>query len=437
MPYLLNILYALVLLALSPWIIFRALTTGRYRRGLSQKLFGLKQISMPTSNPVIWFHGVSVGEINLLKTVVKAFRQRHPELQCVVSTTTETGYAEATKQFADLPVFFWPLDFSFAVKRTLKTVQPRLVVLAENELWPNFLWAASKRRVPVIVINGRMSPRSAARYRKLAWLARPLMLARISRFAMQTESYAQSLLSLGVSPERVSVPGSVKYDGVLGDRRNVQTNKLGELLGLTGSERVWVAGSTHAPEEEIVLDVFGRLRSKHPELKLILVPRSADRFDEVARLIEKSGLSFVRKSRLFSAQVERPAVILIDTIGDLNAAWGLADVGFTGGSLDGKRGGQSMIEPAGLGVPVVFGPHTWNFRDAVSRLLEVEGAIRINTPQEVENQLQRLLDDPSARERMGTAARQMVIGQQGATQRTLDVIDEVLGQEVVGERKAA
>jgi 3-deoxy-D-manno-octulosonic-acid transferase len=156
----------------------------------------------------------------------------------------------------------------------------------------------------------------------------------------------------------------------------------------------------------------------------------------VARLIEKSDLSFIRKSCVTSAVEGSPAVILIDTIGDLNAAWGLADVGFTGGSLDGKRGGQSMIEPAGLGVPVVFGPHTWNFRDAVSRLLEVQGAIRINTPEEMVKELGRLLDDQVARERMGAAARQMVLSQQGATQRTLDVIDEVLGPKP-SERRAA
>jgi 3-deoxy-D-manno-octulosonic-acid transferase len=437
MAYLLNTLYALVLVMLFPWLAIRAFMTGRYRRGLSQKLLGLGHAPIDSGKNVVWFHGVSVGEIYLLATVVRAFRQRRPDWQCVISTTTETGMAEAKKAFADLPVIFWPFDFSWAVHRSLKAVRPKLVVLAESELWPNFLKAAAKRNVSVMVINGRMSPRSAERYRKLAWLARPLMFSRIARFAMQSEGYAQSLLDLGVSPETTIVTGSVKYDGVVADRQSPQAKKLAALLGFAAGDLVWVAGSTHAPEEEIVLDVFRRLKVKHPELRLVLVPRSPDRFDEVARLIDRRAFSFVRKSRLVSPPGDRPAVILIDTLGDLSAAWALADVGFTGGSLDGKRGGQSMIEPAGLGVPVVFGPHTWNFRDAALRLIEVNAAIRVAGDKAMERELLRLLDDAALRERMGTAARAMVAAQHGATERTLDAIDDVLKIDLPVRRKAA
>ncbi|MCE9534434.1 MAG: 3-deoxy-D-manno-octulosonic acid transferase [Planctomycetes bacterium] len=437
MPYLLNTLYAIVLAILFPWLAFRSLMTGRYRRGVASKLFGTTSLTLSSAKPTIWFHGVSVGEVNLLVTVIKAFRSRHPDWQTVVSTTTETGMAEAAKRFADLTVIFWPFDFSWAVKRTLKAVAPKLVVLAESEMWPNFLRAAEKRDIPVMIINGRLSPKSARRYGKLSWLAMPLMFARISKFAMQTESYAAALRGLGVPAERIIVPGSVKYDGVLGERDNPQTRKLAEQLGLEKMDRVWVAGSTHAPEEEIVLDVFARLRVKHPDLRLILVPRSPDRFDEVARLIEKRSLSFARRSKLTAPPKDRPSVILIDTIGDLNAAWGLADIGFTGGSLDGHRGGQSMIEPAGLGVPVVFGPFVWNFRDAVQRLLDVQGAVKIGTPEEMEPALLHLLDNDTLRRQMGEAARLLVLAQQGATERTLDVVDEMLGIERDGQKRRA
>lgn len=425
MPYFFNLIYGLVLLLLLPWLLFRAATTGRYRRGLKQKLLGSVS-SLSGDKPVIWFHGVSVGEINLLVTVVKAFRQRHPDWHCVISTTTETGMAEARKRFADLTVIFYPFDFSWAVKRTLKALRPRLVVLAESELWPNFLRIAAGRSIPVVVINGRMSPRSARRYRKIAWLARRLFFAHVSRFAMQSEGYAQSLRDLGIPAEKITVTGSVKYDGVLGERDNPQTKKLGEQLGMTANDLIWVSGSTHAPEEEIVLDVFAKLRNKHAALRLILVPRSADRFDEVARLVERTNLSFVRKSKLTRLPHDRPSVILIDTIGDLNAAWGLAHIGFTGGSLDGRRGGQSMIEPAGLGVPVVFGPHVWNFRDASTRLIEIGGAVKIASAEEMERELLRVLGDPALRQRMGNAARALVLEQQGATKRTLDVLDQVV-----------
>lgn len=427
MSYLFNALYALALTVLAPWLAVRAFMTRRYRSGLGQKLLGIGRIPLPPGKPVVWFHGVSVGEVVLLATVVRAFQKRHPDWQCVVSATTETGMAEARKRFADLPVIFWPFDFSWAVKRTLDALAPKLVVLAESELWPNFLRAAMWRGVPVVVINGRMSPRSARRYGKLAWLARPLMFSRVDRFAMQSEAYALALRGLGVPALKVAVTGSVKYDGVLGDRHNPKTRELAAALGLTAADRVFVAGSTHAPEEEIVLDVFRRLKVRHPELRLVLVPRSPDRFDEVARLIDRQAFSFARRSRLTMPPADRPAVLLLDTIGELNAAWGLADIGFTGGSFDGRRGGQSMIEPAGLGVPVVFGPHVWNFRDAAQRLIDVGGAVRIETPKQMEIELLRMLDDAQHRSRMGRAARDMVIAQQGATGRTLDVLDEVAG----------
>lgn len=436
MPYLCNLIYGLALLLLSPWLVFRAITTNRYRRGLKQKLLGSSPV-IPSGKPVIWFHGVSVGEINLLVTVVKAFRQRHPDWHCVVSTTTETGMAEALKRFAELTVIFYPFDFSWAVKRTLRAVQPKLIVLAESELWPNFLRIAAGRAIPIIVINGRMSPRSANRYGKITWFARRLLFRHLSRFAMQSDGYAQALRDLGVPAGKIAVTGSVKYDGVLGDRDNPQTRALAEKLGISADDRIWVAGSTHAPEEEIVLSIFAHLRIAHPTLRLVLVPRSADRFDEVAGLIARSGLSFVRKSKLTLPPTNSPAVILIDTIGDLNAAWGLADVGFTGGSLDGRRGGQSMIEPAGLGVPVVFGPHVWNFRDAAARLIEVGGAIKITSAEEMERELTRILSYDDIRQEMGESARAMVLAQQGATLRTLDEMDRLLVAERSGVRKAA
>lgn len=435
MPYFLNLIYGLVLLLLLPWLVFRSLSTGRYRRGLKQKLFG-SMPAIPVDKPVVWFHGVSVGEINLLVTVIKAFRLRHPDWHCIVSTTTETGMAEAQKRFTDLNVIYYPFDFSWAVKRTLNALRPRLIVLAESELWPNFLRIAAGRKIPIVVINGRMSPRSARRYRKIAWLARQLFFRHVARFAMQSDGYAHALRNLAIASGKIIVTGSVKYDGVLGERNNPETRRLRVQLGIALNDLIWVAGSTHAPEEEVVLDVFAKLRAKQPNLRLILVPRSADRFDEVAGLIERTGLSFVRKSKLTATPQNRPAVILIDTIGDLNAAWGLADVGFTGGSLDGRRGGQSMIEPAGLGVPVVFGPHVWNFRDAAARLIEVGGAIKIASAGEMQLELERILSDRNLRTRMGDAARAMVLAQQGATERTLDVLDELIGANAARPRAA-
>lgn len=425
----LNFVYGLAILVLSPWLIFRSIRTGRYRRNSSAKLFGLTQLHPSLTNPIAWFHGVSVGEVHLLRQVVRVFRDRHPDWQVVVSSTTDTGLAEARKHFADLPVIPYPFDFSWAVRRTVRAVHPRLIVLAESELWPNFLRAADRAGVPVVVVNGRMSPRSMTRFGRVAKLARRLLFDRVAVFAMQSESYAANLKALGVDPARVRVTGSVKYDGDFGTKDAAKTRDLGVLLSTGPHDLVWVAGSTHDPEERIALAVFSRLKPQCPALKLILVPRAPERFDEVAGLVESAGLTCVRRSRVIAGtSIDPTAVLLIDTLGELGAAWGLATVGFTGGSLNDKRGGQSMIEPAGLGVPVLFGPHTWNFKDAVAGLLEAGGALRVTDEPELERELGRLLSDAALRARIGEAARAFVRSQQGATGRTLDLLDEVIAR---------
>lgn len=409
---------------LSPYLILRSLRTGRYRQNLRQKFWGWNQSIPKSSTKRIWLHGVSVGEIHLLRILVKALRQELPEVQLVISSTTDTGLAEAKKIFVDHTVIVFPLDFTWSVRNTLRHIQPDLIVLAESELWPNFLQMASQKNIPVIVVNGRMSPRSARRYQKVARLARSILFHHVSRFAMQSSTYAQGLSSLGVSAEKIIVTGNIKYDGVSLDRNNPKTQKLQQELGLDDSHLIWVAGSTHAPEEEICLEVFTRLKIVFPQLKLILVPRSQDRFDEVAGIIEQVGLSYARRSR---SQSSRSDVILIDTIGELSAVWGLATVGFTGGSLNQTRGGQSMIEPAGYGVPVVFGPYTFNFKDAVAGLLEVNGAQVIHNADEMETVLKEWLSDIAIRTRIGENAKKFVVAQQGATSKTVREIRNLLG----------
>ncbi|MDY3551042.1 3-deoxy-D-manno-octulosonic acid transferase [Gemmata sp. JC717] len=429
---LLDLVYLLALLALSPWLLWRAARTGRYRQNLAAKLFGRVRITNLTRKPVAWFHAVSVGEVNLLGTLVPAFRKRHPDWHIVISSTTDTGLAEAKRRFADLDVIAWPFDFTWAVAAALGAVKPSLVVLAESELWPNFLAAARQQNVPVVVVNARMSPRSFRRLKRVAGLARQLLFRHVTRFAVQEADYTDRLRQLGVPGTKLVTTGSIKYDGALRTRSTPETERLRGLLGLVGPDPsggaplVLLAGSTHAPEEAIVLDVFARLRTRFQHVKLLLVPRHPDRFEEVVRLVEASQLPFVRRSTVSTPLAEAPAVVLLDTVGELGAAWGLADVGFTGGSLDGVRGGQSMIEPAGYGVPCVFGPHVWNFRDAAKRLVEAGGAVMVPDANALEAELMKFLTDPDLRARMGRSARELVQRQQGATFRTLDVINSVI-----------
>lgn len=430
MPYLINAIYLSALVAFSPWLLYRFLTTSRYRRGLLAKLLG-HALLRDGDAPCVWFHGVSVGEIHLLRPLVARFRQRHPDWECVISTTTDTGFDEACKRFPDLPVFFWPFDFSWAVHRALRWVNPSLIVLAEGELWPNFLAAAKHRGVPVVVVNGRMSPRSFQRWNHL--FVPPLrrlvrrVLHSVTLWGVQTEEYAACFRDLGVKPDRIHVTGSVKYDGVESDRSNPRTQELRHLFAVEPADLVWVAGSTQDPEERIVLDIFRRLRSHLPHLRLFLVPRQKDRFDRVAELLRESHVPFVHRSALQEPGQDRSAIVLVDSMGELSAVWGLADVAFVGGSLDGRRGGQNMIEPAAYGAAVVFGPHVWNFRDTARRLTEAKAAVQIEDAAALHGAVRRLLTDAAERSRLGQAARRLVLSQFGATERTLDLIDGLLG----------
>lgn len=411
--------YLFVLSLLSPWLLYRALRTRRYRRGLHEKLLGLRKSPIADA---VWFHGVSVGEIHLLRQVVAAFRRRYPHLPCVLSTTTDTGYDEARRWFPDLFVFHYPFDFSWAVRRSLRVVAPRLIVLAESELWPNFLMAARRQGVPVALINGRMSPRSLKRYRWLKPLSRCLF-AQLDLLLMQTEHYARAVRILGVDADRVAVTGNIKFDGVLTDRRNPRTNHLRRLLHVQEDEFVWIAGSTQAPEEEIVLRIWRKLRIDYPKSRLFLVPRHQERFEEVAQLLGRMGVTFARRSR--GEDLHRP-VVLMDSMGELGALWGLADVAFVGGSLDGRRGGQNMIEPAAYGAVVVFGPYVWNFADTAARLIDARAACQIADAGQLETLMRLLMEDAEERHRFGVNARDFVRQQQGATEQTVTMLARLL-----------
>ena len=422
LPYLLNLIYLAAWLVLAPWLLLRK----KPMRGLKAKWLGLvAEPRFDGAKPVVWFHGVSVGEIHLLRQVVARFRQRFPDWQCVVSTTTNTGYDEACKHFADLAVIHWPFDFSWGVNRALRTIKPTLVVLSEGEMWPNFVWAAKRQGVKLALINGRMSPRSAKRFQRFRWLLAGVF-ARLDWIGAQNDEYRRHYESLGAV--HVVTTGNIKYDGVNVERGNARTQAMRTLLGISSDALVWVAGSTQDPEESIALDIYRRTKTQHPTLRLILVPRHPERFADVARLLERSGLPFVRRTALRDgAAIPADAIILVDTIGELSAIWGLADLAFVGGSLDGKRGGQNMIEPSAYGAAVLFGPHTWNFKQTVADLLACGAAVQVQDAVALEEAVVRLLYDASMRQRLGSAARAFVLSQQGATERTLDELQELMG----------
>lgn len=432
MAIVMDAIYVLILLILSPYLLYKSCTTGKYRRGLWSKLTGsIHSCDLPlpihpdAPQPVAWFHGVSVGEIHLLSQVVQAFRQQHPDWICAISTTTDTGFEEAKKRFPGMSVFFWPLDFSWAVRRALASVRPTLVVLAEGEMWPNFLRQAKRQGVKVAVINGRMSPRSFRRHCRFRGVATQ-RLQNVDLLAVQTPAYAACFRALGVQQECVAVTGSVKYDGVTMDRQNARTKDMARLFGIGKNDLVFVAGSTQDPEEDIALSAWEKCRADYPTLRLILVPRQRERFEAVATFLTDRNKPFVRRSELKESLKETDKIILVDTIGELGAIWGLAQIAFVGGSLDGRRGGQNMIEPAAYGAAVVFGPHVWNFRETATRLLEAKAAIQVTDAAELKHVVGNLLADPAERAHLGTRAQELVKNQQGATARTIACLDTLI-----------
>ena len=425
MRWLLNTVYLLLLTVLSPFIAWRIVRHGRYRRGIAEKLLG----RLPQSNDerdVVWFHAVSVGEVIQLQKVVDEFRRQTADrFRVLVSTSTDTGFELALKRFPDCQVTWFPLDFSWSVGRALRSVRPQMVVLMELELWPNFLAECQRQQIPVSVINARMSERSHRGYLRIRSLMTPLF-GRLALVAAQSQSNADRLLALGVSHDQLHVTGSIKFDGVATDHSNPATEGLRKMFSLSQGETVFMAGSTQEPEERLALQAWLECRRKYPLLRLILVPRHRERFDDVAKLVRDAGVGVVRRSLLETSKcLTSDAVILLDTIGELSACWGLADIAFVGGSF-GNRGGQNMIEPAAFGAAVCFGPNTWNFRDVVQTFKEANACVQLDSPEELRATVARLLGDPTERQSLGDAARNAVKSNSGATARTAMLLTEIL-----------
>ena len=440
MRWLLNAVYMLLLVSISPVITWRMLRHGRYRQGLAEKLLGRVDFRAD-GRPVVWFHAVSVGEVIQLQKVVDEFRRRtQDEFQIVISTSTDTGWELVQKRFADCQKTWFPLDFSWAVNQAIRRIRPAQIVLMELELWPNFLAECHRLDVPVSIVNARMSERSHRGYCRIRFLLKPLF-TRLALVAAQSQTYADRLISLGATEQRTVVTGSIKFDGVETSRTNSKTENLRRIFGFKSGETVFVAGSTQGPEEQLALETWLQLRRKHSQLRLILVPRHRERFDEVAGLVTSRNLPLLRRSSAQDssqqhAETDNKPVILLDTIGELSACWGLADVAFVGGSF-GNRGGQNMMEPSAYGACVLFGPNTWNFRDIVERFREAEGCVQLQSSRQLTSTVDELLNDPARRHQLGRNAQKAVLQQQGATARTAELLHEVLLPVTIPLRRVA
>jgi 3-deoxy-D-manno-octulosonic-acid transferase len=429
MPYLLDLVYLVLLIAASPWLIYRAWRTGRYREGWAEKVMG-RAPRRVSRRPCIWFHAVSVGEVMLLRPLVANLARRRPDWNVVISTTTTTGLSVARRTFPDLVTFYAPLDFSWAVRRAVARVRPTVLALVELELWPNLVRAAKQNGARVAIVNGRLSSRSHRGYRKLR-VPLSATLLRLDAVAVQSDEYAERFRDLGIPAPRVRVTGSVKYDGLEADRDNPRTLQLRRELRLEPSDLVFVAGSTMEGEEAAAWSAYEAARKEHPTLRLIVVPRHPERSEKIAAWLRERGATVVRRSHgeVPAGLMGSPPVILIDTVGELGAVWGLADVAFVGGSLFPGRNGQNMMEPAAYGASVLFGPYTNNFREAVEGLLGRGAARRVANAIELAEALRDDLDDPEAASLRGAAARAFVLAQNGASERTIAELEGLVGVE--------
>lgn len=425
MPFLFNVLYLLLLLFVSPFVLWRYWRHGRYRRGLRNKIFGPNRSTI--SPCTVWLHAVSVGEVQVLRPMIERLELERPDLRLAISTSTDSGFDLARKLFPKHQVFFAPIDFSWAIRRTFQTLQPELIILAELELWPNWLLQAEKLGCPVAIVNGRLSESSFRGYSRISFLASPC-LKTIDWVGAQSETVATRFERLGVQRDRIAITGNVKFDGATGNRSDPEVISRKELLGLNSEHKVLLAGSTQSPEESLVLNTFVELADRYPNLNLILVPRHVERFEEVAKMIEATGFAWARRS---ACQTEAPPhwrIFLGDSVGELRWWWGLADIGFVGGSF-GDRGGQNMIEPCAYGVATCFGPNTRNFVDIVQLLCEEKACEQLHTAEELKPWVERMLHDSSKRETMSIQAAKACQKHRGATQRSWENLARFLPEK--------
>lgn len=419
---------ALAMLVSLPYWLYQILRHGKYHSGFSERmgkvparLVASETARSSSSKRVIWIHAVSLGEVVAVGGLVEKMRQAFPQYRVVVSTTTDTGQQLARKRFGADNVFYFPIDFAFAIRSYLQALQPELVVLAETEFWPNFLRLAHASGARVAVVNARISDRSWPRYRRFRWALRR-MLVHVNLFLAQTDEDSRRLQSIGADAGRVQVTGNLKFDVSL-PAPPPFVESLRRTLAAEGAGPVLVCGSTVEGEEPPLLKAFENLRVAHPRAVMILAPRHPERFDDVAILLRQLGMPSHRRTR-WTGEPLAGGVLLVDSIGELAALYALADVAFVGGSLV-PRGGHNIIEPAQHGVAIVTGNHTENFRDIVA-LFQSRDAVRIANLAELPLTLMHLLADDAERRALGRRALETMRSQMGATARTLEGLQTLL-----------
>ena len=417
-----RLLYTLLIYFCLPLILLRLLWRGSrapaYRRRWGER-FGFVA-SLAEARPVIWVHAVSVGETIAAAPMIRRLQQQYPESTLLVTTMTPTGSEQVKKIFGDsVEHCYAPYDLPDAISRFLSRTHPALLVIMETELWPNLIHACHRRAIPVVLANARLSAKSAAGYAKVGRLARPMLL-KLNTVAAQTKADGERFTQLGVGPEALEVTGNIKFDLQLDESLRDKAAGLKKYWQGADGRPVWLVASTHRGEDEIILDAFTQILEQRPEVLLVLVPRHPERFDEVATLCSEAGYRLQRRSEdqagEMSALDNSVQIVLGDTMGELLSFCGASDLSFVGGSLI-ELGGHNLIEPAAWGVPVLSGPHLFNFSE-VSRLLSEAGGLAVcSSAAELAEQVVALLADAELHRQMSGAALAVTEANRGALDR--------------------
>ncbi|MHC4248457.1 MAG: 3-deoxy-D-manno-octulosonic acid transferase [Planctomycetota bacterium] len=421
-PIAYDALYVGALGVMAPSLLYK-MARGKYRQGWRDKLgFVPDRLEAPR----IWIHAVSVGEAVVARVLADGLGEALPDHEIVVSTVTPTGQAVARKRFGEDRCFYLPLDFSGPARRAIRRTKPDVIVLMELEVWPNLIAAAAREGVPVVVANGRISDRAFPKYLRLKRLVRRSM-RRIAAVGAQTEAWAARFRALGVAPERVTVTGSLKFDGVKTGPDPGSLAWARDALRIGEGERVLLGGSTHRTEELALARAWRGVPSDE-RWRLVVCPRHPERVAGVEAELAREGFETVRRTRLRDdsrAEVRPDAIVIVDTVGELGRLYHAADLVFVGGSLI-PHGGQNPMEPAGLGKAVVFGPHMFNFEEPVAALLDERGAVRVGSADELAPAVAALAGDAGERGRLGEAGRRAIESRKGATGRTVGLIRKAL-----------
>lgn len=419
-----RLLYSTLLYGLAPllplYLLWRGLRQPAYRQRWGER-FGLVPRAIPRG--AIWVHGASMGEVQAAAPFLRELLHRYPDVPLLMTTMTPTGATQLEKLFGDrIHHCYLPFDLPHAVGLFLRRLQPRLALVVEMEFWPNLFHGIRARGIPLLVINARLSARSAAGYARFRGLMEPVLRCP-TRIAAQSRDDARRLLELGAPDERLVVAGSLKFDQSLPASTREQGESLRQHLG--ANRPIWIAASTREGEDEQVLHAHGLVRRTLPSALLILVPRHPDRFARVAGLCREAGFQVIRRSEEVPCP-DQTAVYLGDTMGELPILYAASDLAFVGGSLV-PIGAHNMLEPAALGLPVIVGPHTFNFSEITRQLVRAGGCDQVADASLLADAVIELLENPDRRAAMGLAAQRLVEANRGATQFVLHEVEGLLG----------